>query len=293
MKEFASYFSTQWLGQRFNTWQIFNTPSGFASTDNPVESFNKVLKYYFTKCEQLTVALFVQVVLEQVIEFYSKNHRTFFFYRQPDKNCKSVASKIGDERLKLATDYIAYYTGIRSTYQINFSHNSCTCKYYLAYAMCAHLVAACRVFGKTLLCARSTRGYVYRSKRGPKPKANPKLQYLLSATETQVNSTNAEIESSNEILVDSCADPDSCVSRKRREDDIEENEEAQRPEKRRREDGYQDESRPVKRGRGRPKLSDSVKIARAAERERLAKCEDTRKTKCGRKPKATKALNLD
>lgn len=284
MKEFASYFSTQWLGERFNTWQIFNTPPGFASTDNPVESFNKVLKYYFTNREQLTVALFVQVILEQVIEFYSKNHRTFFFYRQPDKNCKSVASKIGDERLKLATDSIAYYTGLRSTYQINFSHNSCTCKYYLAYAMCAHLVAACRVFGKTLLCAKSTRGYVYRSKRGPKPKANPKLQYLLSATETQVYSTNAEIESSNEILVDSCADPDSCVSRKRRrENDIEENEEAQRPEK--------DESRPVKRGRGRPKLSDSVKKARAA--ERLAKGEDTRKTKCGRKPKATKALNLD
>jgi hypothetical protein len=158
--------------------------------------------------------------------------------------------------------------------------------------MCAHLVAACRVFGKTLLCVKSTRGYIYRSKRGPKPKANPKLQYLLSATETPVYSNNAEIESSNEILTDSCADPDSCASRKRRrEDDIEENEEAPIPEKRGREDGDQDESRPVKRGRGRPKLSDSVKKARVA--ERLAKGEDNRKTKCGRKPKATKALNLD
>ena len=35
---FKEYFIKQWLEAPFNNWQIFNTPPGFATTQNPEES---------------------------------------------------------------------------------------------------------------------------------------------------------------------------------------------------------------------------------------------------------------
>ena len=79
MPEFIDYFTKQWLEGRFCKWQIYHTPAGFASTDNPVESFNARLKGSFTDRSQMTIFGFIQVVLDKVVPFYSMNHREFFF----------------------------------------------------------------------------------------------------------------------------------------------------------------------------------------------------------------------
>ena len=73
MQTFVTYFSTQWLEGKFSKWQIFHTPPsnlywykswkkhieifcyiGFASTDNPCESFNAQLKDGFTARAKLS-----------------------------------------------------------------------------------------------------------------------------------------------------------------------------------------------------------------------------------------------
>jgi hypothetical protein len=47
-RDFCTYLEGQWLRGHFSRWQCFTTPSGFATTNNPVEQFNKVLKRDYT-----------------------------------------------------------------------------------------------------------------------------------------------------------------------------------------------------------------------------------------------------
>ncbi|KAE9354595.1 hypothetical protein PR003_g3297 [Phytophthora rubi] len=46
LKEFTKYFSEQWLDGRYWRWQVFHTPVGYATTNNPCETFNAILKKY-------------------------------------------------------------------------------------------------------------------------------------------------------------------------------------------------------------------------------------------------------
>ncbi|KAF0702377.1 hypothetical protein AaE_015974 [Aphanomyces astaci] len=48
-KDFTWYFDAQWMQGTFTKWQVFHTPSGFASTNNPSESFNKHFKGIYTE----------------------------------------------------------------------------------------------------------------------------------------------------------------------------------------------------------------------------------------------------
>ncbi|KAG3077881.1 hypothetical protein PI125_g21132 [Phytophthora idaei] len=45
----------RWLTGRFRTWQAFATPSGFATTNNPAETFNARLKHDYTLRRRLKV----------------------------------------------------------------------------------------------------------------------------------------------------------------------------------------------------------------------------------------------
>ncbi|KAE9046903.1 hypothetical protein PR003_g1241 [Phytophthora rubi] len=45
---FVQYFNGQWITGHFNSWHVFVTASGFASTNNPAEMFNALLKRDYT-----------------------------------------------------------------------------------------------------------------------------------------------------------------------------------------------------------------------------------------------------
>ncbi|OWZ20359.1 hypothetical protein PHMEG_0005231 [Phytophthora megakarya] len=60
--DFARYVRTQWLYGAFCNWQVLRTASGFASTNNPVELFNRVLKRDYTLNRQLSNKLFNRVL---------------------------------------------------------------------------------------------------------------------------------------------------------------------------------------------------------------------------------------
>jgi hypothetical protein len=44
LASFATYFARQWVNSRACNWQVFHTPVGFACTNNPSETFNKIFK---------------------------------------------------------------------------------------------------------------------------------------------------------------------------------------------------------------------------------------------------------
>ncbi|KAK1935468.1 hypothetical protein P3T76_000457 [Phytophthora citrophthora] len=57
---FAQYMSGQWLTGRYSAWQLYWTPTGFASTNNPVETFNAVLKRDYTLRRRLKMGALLQ-----------------------------------------------------------------------------------------------------------------------------------------------------------------------------------------------------------------------------------------
>ncbi|KAH9103375.1 hypothetical protein AeMF1_020278 [Aphanomyces euteiches] len=60
-REFVPYFSAQWVHSEFSAWQVFHSPSGFSTTNNPCETFNKHFKDVYTNrqvhglCATLTI----------------------------------------------------------------------------------------------------------------------------------------------------------------------------------------------------------------------------------------------
>ncbi|OWY94388.1 LOW QUALITY PROTEIN: hypothetical protein PHMEG_00035902 [Phytophthora megakarya] len=57
---FSKYMAGQWLYGRFCCWQAFATPSGFATTNNPVETFNASLKRDYTLRRRLKMGTLLQ-----------------------------------------------------------------------------------------------------------------------------------------------------------------------------------------------------------------------------------------
>ncbi|KAE9147608.1 hypothetical protein PF002_g19111 [Phytophthora fragariae] len=46
LQAFAKYFEDEWIKGRFWRWQVYHTPQGYATTNNPCETFNAVIKAF-------------------------------------------------------------------------------------------------------------------------------------------------------------------------------------------------------------------------------------------------------
>ncbi|RLN87955.1 hypothetical protein BBJ28_00025550, partial [Nothophytophthora sp. Chile5] len=58
--EFSAYFKKQWLVGKFRLWQCYQSPSGHATTNNPVEQFNRLLKRDYTQRRQLKMGMLIK-----------------------------------------------------------------------------------------------------------------------------------------------------------------------------------------------------------------------------------------
>jgi hypothetical protein len=84
-----SYFWPQWTSGWFIYWQIWNTPPGSSTGNNPIESVNKQIKDCFTKYESLSVINLLNVICRDLIVYYSYNkHAISLVPNLPSANCK-------------------------------------------------------------------------------------------------------------------------------------------------------------------------------------------------------------
>ena len=67
--DFAEYFSKQWICSEFKNWQLFLIRPGMAMSNSPIESYNRVIKDYFTNRvkfnmlpDESLIEIFVNVV---------------------------------------------------------------------------------------------------------------------------------------------------------------------------------------------------------------------------------------
>ncbi|DAZ93693.1 TPA: hypothetical protein N0F65_009244 [Lagenidium giganteum] len=58
----AQYFNNQWRLGRFRVWQCFARPAGYATTNNPVEQFNNVLKRDYSLRARLKLGTLVKLI---------------------------------------------------------------------------------------------------------------------------------------------------------------------------------------------------------------------------------------
>uniref|UniRef100_H3GH81 MULE transposase domain-containing protein n=1 Tax=Phytophthora ramorum TaxID=164328 RepID=H3GH81_PHYRM len=68
LTSFVSYFNTVWLNEMMWRWQCYHTPSGFAATNNPVETYNASIKRDVTLRRKLKVGALLDrlLMLEQL-----------------------------------------------------------------------------------------------------------------------------------------------------------------------------------------------------------------------------------
>jgi hypothetical protein len=128
---------------------VFHSPPGYTTTNNPIESYNKTIKAYFTN--RLKVNLIPAFkIFSELIHFESSvdfNYKTSVLVTKTDENKakKLIASKF----VKNGTFYnYTHKNGTIST--ISCVENSCSCQFYADKATCLHLVRVALIEKKDL-----------------------------------------------------------------------------------------------------------------------------------------------
>jgi len=76
LASFCKYFRKQWVESRFSNWCVFNSPIGYTTTNNPIESYNNTIKRFFTNRIKLTL-FHVLEVFKSVIQYESSKNEIF------------------------------------------------------------------------------------------------------------------------------------------------------------------------------------------------------------------------
>lgn len=92
LERFWQYMSGQWLYGRFSSWQGYLTPSGFATTNNPAETFNALLKRDYTLRRRLKMGTLLKE-LSDCCEDRSSTPRIFHWNIEPSN---SLARRVSD-----------------------------------------------------------------------------------------------------------------------------------------------------------------------------------------------------
>jgi len=164
-KQVHKYITKQWLESRFNKWQIFHSPPGYANTNSNIESFNKQIKL-FTSKKKLSVFGMIDKV-DEMVQYYSIHQTTFNEFPKYDNNINELAYKC-DKGLFKKKDYKRY---MYKTWTIDRIEKTCSCRMFCKQAICPHSLAFSHIkdlnwFGNSYT-ARSNE-FVYKNKRGKK-----------------------------------------------------------------------------------------------------------------------------
>ena len=113
VQEFSVYFLSEWCGERWNTWKIFDTPMGFASTNNPVESQNKQFKQFFTCWVIKTLHRAILMICKKYLVATSKCVKKFSFIRHSNAIVKLKAKDLNAERfVRSAENEVLYFNDV-------------------------------------------------------------------------------------------------------------------------------------------------------------------------------------
>ena len=70
---------------------MFNVPPGMPNTNNPIESFNKILKLIYTNYNVLSIHELLKTLINKLVNFLSVEPKEFKYYREPSKEMVDMA----------------------------------------------------------------------------------------------------------------------------------------------------------------------------------------------------------
>jgi len=136
----ASWFEGVW-----SNWQIYHTKPGCANTNSNIESFNRSVKR-FTDRKKMTMTSALKKIFK-IIVYYSTEFSEFETKPKYNKKTKEVAALYTKSNFTEIRANKIRCTGKNSTYILILNDKnsdvlcSCTCKYFIKSAVCAHLLA--------------------------------------------------------------------------------------------------------------------------------------------------------
>jgi len=103
LRTFCTYFYVQWIRSRFWKWQMYHSPSGYATTNNPCEVFNASIKRYTQRKSTDTRRLLQKLMI--IIEDYGVcvPPTTYMTPSPPPQEAKRLA------RTLVSTNRVAVY----------------------------------------------------------------------------------------------------------------------------------------------------------------------------------------
>ena len=81
LTKFSAYFLKQWVNSPFKNWQLYSTPVGYATTNNPIEQYNAIIKKFFTNRLKLNIVAMLKIFTE-VIQYESSQIINYKFSNQ-------------------------------------------------------------------------------------------------------------------------------------------------------------------------------------------------------------------
>ncbi len=136
-----AYFKKQWIDSVFSHWQIFQTPPGFTTTKNPVESYNGKIKAFFTNRLKLNLVPALEIFKNDCIEPESSYVFNYATQKLVTRSLENNAKKLVDSKFVKLDEHLYEYNHINGqTSAINLSNRTCTCPETIKKGICLHLI---------------------------------------------------------------------------------------------------------------------------------------------------------
>jgi hypothetical protein len=161
------YMCKQWIdNHRFNKWQIYHSPPGFANTNSNIESFNRQIKG-FTQKRKLSIFGMVDKCCEMVQYYSTEQGERWNIYPKFSTKLNEASIKLDKGSFKkIAVNKFSFKKWV-----INKTEKKCSCRGFCKHAICQHSLAFSHMlnlewFG-TQYTSRSCE-FVYKNKHGRK-----------------------------------------------------------------------------------------------------------------------------
>ena len=109
LEDFVKYFKKQWINSIFSRWQIYHTDAGLATTNNPLEQYNKIIKTNFTSYLSMNIIPCLEA-FEILIDYESKQIFYNYTHKSATKLLIELSKKINKAKFRKQSDNEFTYT---------------------------------------------------------------------------------------------------------------------------------------------------------------------------------------
>ena len=141
MSKFLKYFKAQWMDSIFCNWRIFQTPPGFTTTNNPIESYNAIIKKFFTNRLKLNIIPALETFKNECIGPESSRKFEYATKKTITRSMENKSKKLKIENFKKIDKHLYKYKHTKGDIStINLNNETCTCNEIVDKGVCIHLI---------------------------------------------------------------------------------------------------------------------------------------------------------